>query len=759
MRPTSDLAHAIRQVLMLSAMSAAASSAAAFAAAAGDKSSGDELQEIVVTGQQFEYGTLEGGNKMLTSVVDTPQSVQIITDDLIKFADLTNFNDIYKLDAGSQPSYSRAGLTWTYFRGFANSFEDALRVDGFRQFGSIIGDMAPYDRIEILRGSVATTYGQSGIAGTINAVTKQPRSDFGGSLSVEAGQWDHYRVDGDVYGPLTDDEALTGRFVGAYLNEKSSFDTWYDKRVVLAPSLKYAFNDNTSVLVQLTYEKLDSSASVGFPVAFNASGPGGSSNSANYSIPAVPLNEFGVGAPWSKIGKKLYEATVRVEHTFLENWHTRVNMEYTHLASDPLEWVWVGAYNTIPSNKKSVTNIYTYFGEENDATYSGEVDLFGDVELFGHKQTFFLDVDGERLKYSYAPYAGGFLSGQSTGFNIYNPNWSLIPAALSGSYSAFAPGGLYGPNGGLVYDFKRFQDNTGATAQAILRPWDPLTVNLGVRVSKSEEIASTRCCTYETHLQPYPAYTDYYPAQGATTFQGGVVYTLSKAINAYATWGQTFDVNNDFAYDPSDPNGRFLGPIKGITYEVGLKGELNSKRVYWALDAFDTVKTNVDQTDPLHPRFVIPVGEQRARGVEFEFQGKIAPGLDIFVSSAAMINKYIGGAYAGIESPFAPRFSISTYGSYQIQGGLLRGLGFGGGIVHQHRPEFQLLNGQLFPQFFGNFTTVDVKAFYDMGPWRFQLGATNLFDQRFFSPTFISLGEQIAVNPPRQWLGQVTRKF
>ncbi|HEX4241762.1 MAG TPA: TonB-dependent receptor [Steroidobacteraceae bacterium] len=760
MNNSSRLAQAVRRALLLGAVSSAGARPGVAADQTVTAPQG-ELQEIVITGQQFNYGELQSANKMPMSVVDTPQTVQIITSDMINFANLTNFNDMYKLDAGAQPSYSRAGITHTYFRGFANDFEDALRVDGFRQLGSVVQDLAPYDRVEIIKGSVATTYGQSGTAGTINAVTKQPQPNFGGSASVEAGQWNHYRADFDIYGPLTEDRQLTGRMVAAYLDEDSSFQYWYTKHIVLAPSLKYAFPDDTSVLLQVQYQHLDSSASVGFPAALDAGGSGGANNPANYSLPAVPYDSFGVGAPWSQMKKNFYDATVRVEHKFDSSWQLRSNFQYTHLRSDPLEWVWPGAFNTLPANKNSVTNIYTYFGEEDNSSYSGEVDLFGDVDLFGHKQTLFLGADTERLHEAFEPYAAGLLPGSTTGFNIYNPNWALIPQSATGSYSAFAPGGIYGPNGGTVKDYKRLHDNTGVTAQAILRPFDPLTVNLGLRWSRSTEIASTRCCSYAAHLEPYPAYTDYYPPQDATTFQGGVVYALTKSVNAYATWGQTFDVRDDFAFDSANPtgNGKFLGPDKGVTYEAGLKGELNSKRVYWAADVFNTARTNVDQPDPLHPQFMIQVGQQRARGAELEFQGNVRPGLDVYLSATAMTNEYTAGPYAGIVSPFGPKFGVSAYGSYQIQGGDLRGLGFGGGVVHQHRPKFQLLDGMVFPQFFGDFTTVDLRTFYDTEHWRFELSASNAFNDRFFSPTYVWLGGQLAVNPPRQILGKLTRRF
>ena len=88
------------------------------------------------------------------------------------------------------------------------------------------------------------------------------------------------------------------------------------------------------------------------------------------------------------------------------------------------------------------------------------------------------------------PYAGSYIGGNSTGFNVYQPNWSLIHDP--GSVNAFYPGGTYA--GAFAVAYRRVEVNQGAEFGALLRPSDDLTVNLGARYSHNTEGQRRVCC-------------------------------------------------------------------------------------------------------------------------------------------------------------------------------------------------------------------------------------------------------------------------
>jgi iron complex outermembrane receptor protein len=193
---------------------------------------------------------------------------------------------------------------------------------------------------------------------------------------------------------------------------------------------------------------------------------------------------------------------------------------------------------------------------------------------------------------------------------------------------------------------------------------------------------------------------------------------------------------------------------------LGLKGESQDKLINWSFDVFDTAITNSFQTDPAHPRFSISTGEQRARGVESEFQGKLSRAWDVTLSASSTKNVYTSGLLDGLQSPFAVKFGMSVFSDYQFQDGVLRGFGFGGGYIHKTRAPYVLENGANLSDLIKNQDTLDVRLFYVMTQWRFDLNVNNVTDQRFITPRLANSPQyDWYVNQPTQVVAKATFKF
>jgi iron complex outermembrane recepter protein len=92
----------------------------------------------------------------------------------------------------------------------------AVFVDGVYRSRSGIGlnELGEIDRIEVLRGPQGTLFGRNASAGLIHVISKRPSFDFGGMLEGTYGNYDFYRLQGAVTGPLT--EQLAARVDGVY---------------------------------------------------------------------------------------------------------------------------------------------------------------------------------------------------------------------------------------------------------------------------------------------------------------------------------------------------------------------------------------------------------------------------------------------------------------------------------------------------------------------------------------------------------------
>jgi hypothetical protein len=73
-----------------------------------------------------------------------------------------------------------------------------------------------------------------------------------------------------------------------------------------------------------------------------------------------------------------------------------------------------------------------------------------------------------------------------------------------------------------------------------------------------------------------------------TTFSGGLTYVLTKDVNIYAAYSESFRFQDAVTFD----NVRF-GPISGTTREIGLKGSLFDERAGFTLGVFDIDRKNV----------------------------------------------------------------------------------------------------------------------------------------------------------------------
>jgi outer membrane receptor for ferric coprogen and ferric-rhodotorulic acid len=694
------------------------------------------VDEIVVHGARFHDDTAGTALKVPLSIKDTPQTVMAITGDVMDFAAIKTFQDVYRVDATGGTTHRTDNFTVNYFRGFRQQSNNAVKIDGFRLRADFNLDFASFERLELVKGATSTMYGQNSIAGTLNATSKMPHSEFGGELKLEVGSFDHYRADVDVTGPVTDDGALTYRLVGARLDENSYLDYAGKETTVIAPTLRYEFSPDTSAYVRFNYQKFDlvPQWSAGLQYLGDLDQAFATGMDPNLLVvPNLPRSHFN-GASWnrSEFEAKLLQASL--EHRFAGDWTLRFNAQ--HNQQDLL-------YSQRNSGYLQADGVPLFsFAERNDNSFTldgAEVNVYGDVELFGHTHTLFVGADYSTLKNPL----------------LYSSANAPTPSVFDPTYNTATPR----PNGPEYYSdyFQRRleQESLGVTAQAFIRPIDRLTVLIGGRYSRDDNSDHTRSgdATLPGSDTPY----DRVDLQTSVwTFQGGVTYALTPNLNLYASYGESFEPQTLL----SDVN-RFIAPEEGVAREIGLKGML-SPRFSYSLAVFDMERSNIAQSR-INTPFSDAIGTQRSRGVEVEFQGTVLAGWELFGSLGWMDAEFIDGEFKGYQPENAPKFGLSMFSSYQFQGGALQGFGVGAGVVHKRgRVAFSAdlgLDGRPVRFDFGDFTEFDVRVFRNFERWRLQVAATNLFNEKYYTPAYNGFGFGVHVNPARTVTGQALYRF
>jgi iron complex outermembrane receptor protein len=189
-----------------------ASVAAATSLDESDASDASEPQDhgvIVVTGEKATT-IASSGTKSATPIVETPQSISVISAADIAGLGLQNLNQALRFVAGVTPE-TRGASAEVYDQFKLRGFDAPVYLDGLRQFGSATGyavpqvDVSRLDRVEIIKGPASVLYGQSSPGGLVAEVSKLPldRATYG-AVSGTYGTYDLYRVDADIGGRAGD---------------------------------------------------------------------------------------------------------------------------------------------------------------------------------------------------------------------------------------------------------------------------------------------------------------------------------------------------------------------------------------------------------------------------------------------------------------------------------------------------------------------------------------------------------------------------
>lgn len=708
------------------------------------------LEEIVVTSTVFIQNDAFGATKMGLAIKDTPQTVAVVTGDLIDVSGMQTFNDFYKVDASGGPSQAIDAFPRNYYRGFRQQGNNAIRVDGFRMPGNINLDFATFDRFEVIKGPTSTLYGQSSIGGTLNAVSKIPQDRFAAEFGVEGGEFNHYRVDGDITGPVGDSDAWSYRLIGAYADEDSFIDYVNDNLNLLSASIAYEPGDATRLTLRGTWQQQELRMHFAPILQLAGNGTGDIVDrivNEGLKVPDVTRSRF-FGMPWNHADIDAGFIEFQGEHTFSNDWQLRAHAQYNRV-----KYVSDAFGVNGPFDQDGFAYFSYVYGQDNvQDLYGGEVDLFGKVELFGREHTLFFAVDYNRIGFEERGGVTYLSSGfEDSTFNIFDPDYSAVPRAGLDTYA-------------YLYDSDNETELFGATVELIVNPMDRVNILLGARYSGDTLVTRERGGTRDPGDSiDDKSFDEQRLDFDNVTFQGGVTYALTDAVNLYASYGQTFEPQTLRTFVADGQPGKLIDPEEGTNYEIGAKADL-SNDFSFTMAIFQMERTNIAQRDEDHPQFSLPIGTQRSRGVELGGQGRLSPEFSFYGSIAYLDAEFTEGEFEGLQPPNAPRFGVSAFGTYEILHGGLKGLGFGLGVVHKSGLETfdddkTRAAGQPVTFDFGDFTEVDGRVFYNRDRWTFTLSATNLFDEKYYSPTFTDLDYAVHVNRPMTVRASARFKF
>ncbi|WP_417318643.1 TonB-dependent siderophore receptor [Emcibacter sp.] len=703
----------IRTLLIGCAITPLLVATATFAEEAAKDSEEAALEEITVTGSYTTNERLDSATGLGLSLMETPQSVSVMTFQRLEDQDLQSLTDVVLNAVGvsaKEFDSSRFGFS---SRGFPIQ---NYQIDGVPIAWSPGGDAGEtqqdtvlYERVEIVRGSTGLLTGAGDPSASINLVRKHATSqELVGNVSAEVGSWNSYGVVGDLSAALDTEGKIRGRVVAKYKTEESYRDLWEDETLVLYGVLEADITEDTLIRLGASYQDNNPTASTwgGLP-SWHADG-----SRTNWDRSKT------IGADWTSWASDNKNYYASLIHEFGNGWFGKVNYNRNENSSE-LRLLYL--YGVPDRTTGLGLGPSPYRAEGTSKQDSIDFQIKGTYDFLGrdHELVFgalYSTQDTINSTYTASDY------GPIGNFNEWDgsypePTWSDAPTSVAVDYSI---------------------EQTGFYAATRLSVTDALKVVLGGRIAKWEQDG----VSYGTELD--------FGDSGVFIPYAGVLYNLTENNTLYASYTEIFEAQNY-----QDRNGDYLDPLVGKSYEVGLKSSFMDGALHATASLFLIKQDNLAQVDTGH---LIPgtifeayyaADGTESKGFEIELVGEPLPGWNISLGYTQFKAEDAEGNKVNTDQP---RKLLKIFTTYDFQGDW-QGLTVGGGLNWEdsnYTDAFNPVTGNPEKLQQDAYALVSLMARYDFNEsLSAQINVENLFDETYYSQ--IGFYSQLAYGAPRNF--------
>lgn len=627
----------------------------------------------------YRAPTATTATKIDAPLRDVPQTVNVVPAAVLRDQRATSMQDALKNVPGVSFSTGDGQRDQVSIRGFT-AIADQF-VDGVRDDALYFRDLSNIERIEVIKGPASVLYGRGSSGGLINRVTKQPGID-GGEVTLSYGSWADRRGELDV-GRRFGTDGSAWRLTGAAEDANSYRDQQFLRRRAIAPSLLLHPGENTTLLLQADYLK--------------------DRRVTDFGVPAYH------GRPVDVPARTYYGAANARDVDYSESIVKSTTATLTHAFNDhlslrnALRWYdyTLDRNNTLPGTVNETARTVT-LNRSNVARH--EHGWFNQTELSQHVESDAVSHEllyGVELGRQNKALLNRSINGVAT-VDLFDPVLPVLPLVVNR-----APGS---------HNLGRF-DTAAVYVQDLLSLGSEWKALLGLRYDRFKQET-------DNYL---PGQADLARTDKAVSPRAGLVWQPSAAQSYYASWSRSFQPSGEaFALAANNAD---IAPERTHNTEVGAKYDLLDGRATFTAALFQLERNNIKTTDPVTQR-VLPIGEQRTRGMELSGAADLANGWRLLAGYAyldARITHSIatdaGRPVQGKRATLTPRHSGNVWATRTIAPHWT----FGGGLNLVGARQANPGNTVTLP----GYVTADAMARYEDGPVSVQLNLTNLFDAKY----------------------------
>ncbi|MEH0195168.1 TonB-dependent siderophore receptor [Caulobacter sp. CCNWLY153] len=673
---------------------------------------GSEAQEVegVVVNAYRTADSVGAATKTPTALIETPQSVSVITRDELDARGVQNLNEATRYVAGVLPESSGMDnrIDDMYIRGFdAGGFASNVMLDGLRMpsdssssWNHAAINAWNMERVEVVKGPSSVLYGQLAPGGMVNQVSKTPVAGQKQVLQLSADVYGKYQIAGDVGGAAADGK-VQARLVAFFKDGGTQLDHVDHRQWLLAPSVDFKFNDGDTRLTILGLYQEDSGGSTFQFLPYQGS-----------VIPAANGyidNQTFLGEPgWNVYDRKVWSAGYQFEHRLTDALTLSQSARVMHVDSLYRATVVYGVRGQTVTNPNTLTNgrilpRRAVQGQGDSDGYTVDTRLAGEFSTGALEHAFLAGVDWQRTDWTFLRKQAA-VSQTAIQIDVYDPvytNYNFAPTLVNqvGTDETDRQTGVY------------FQDQIKSGKWRLTLggryDWatlDSLNTLTNVRVKTKNEAFSGRT---------------------------GLLYAFDNGVSPYVSYSQSFQPTQGTAR-----NGAAFKAITADQWEAGLKYEPQAIDGMITLSAYELRQDNVLTADPLNTAaeaFQVQTGQVRIRGLELE--GRVTPlkGLSLIGAGTVFDSKVTRDTTnQGNDMIRVPDWMGSFWADYTFDHGPARGLSLASGVRYVDKTYGDLANTLAIDAYH----LFDAAVRYDLGQIRgaravLALNGSNLADKRY----------------------------
>lgn len=692
-----------------------------------------ELDSAIITEQiGSEYQNKKASSPKFTApLIDTPRTVNIIPEQLMKDRGVTSLQDVLRSTPGVTLGSGEGG-TPTGDRPFIRGYEAStdIFIDGMRDYARGSHETFNLESVEVIKGPSSAYTGRGGTGGSINLSTKKPKLDnfLEGTVGIGNGGQNRQTLDGNYV--FSDSVAARLNLMRMGGDMPGRDDVEYD-RWGIAPSISFGLE--TPTRATLSYAHIENKDTPDMGIPFN-----NKANTGRNEPIKVDRNNF-YGRKNVDFNKNVFDtATVELEHdlndAFTLRNATRYGASLNHyLFTRPSFDNCTGKATDASSCATEDANLL--FTRSDRARYRKSESIINQTDVYGtfntgafeHSITAGAEFSKEEISSKEVKRGDGKITETDS---FWNPN----------------SGGSYAKN--LNYGSKVKDGDIKTMAYYVFD-----TVKLNEQWSLNGGLRYDKFKVKQYAATGVPLDSSLSREDGMWNYQAGVIFKPAKNGSIYLSYGTSSNPSGENLGQAGGADGaqsaatvNDLKPEKSRSIELGTKWDLMNEKLSLTAALFETTKTDARSND-LEGNVTLN-GENRVRGIELGATGSITDRWDIWAGYTYLdpkVKKYnatskdrktgvITGntSYDGNQIKFIAKNSATLWTTYKP----IQDWTIGGGVSYVGQRFVNDDNSLKLP----SHTLYDAMLGYQMNRnLELQLNVNNITDTRVYDASHVGL--------------------